>query len=168
MVDVMNLHRASFFFRCAALLGGLCAAGTSAAEGSQALSVSATILSKNTCHFTNGGPTLLSFGAIEPSMSAPATVTATTTFRCKGADPVVSYFISSDDGLSPAAPGQPRMRHASQPLQFLPYRLEFPQAGTAAKNVTRTLTVTGRIEPADFANALVGSYADSVVLTIEP
>lgn len=150
-----------------ASLMGTAAVPPTQAGNSHAIAVSATVLSKNTCHFTNRGPTLLPFGSIDPGASTAATVTAQTTFRCNGASRNVSYFISSDDGLSPAG-GQPRMRHALQPGQYLPYRLEFPNAGSAPKNEIRTLTVTGRIEPADFANAIAGQYSDTVILTIEP
>lgn len=149
-----------------ALLCFLMATATATAASGHSLSVSASVISKNKCSFTNGGPTALAFGAIDPSSPGNAIATATTTFKCVGADPVATYAISANNGLNGAA--TPRMQHATNPAEFLPYTLDLPQSASVPKNSTQTLTVTGTITPSGFQNALVGAYSDTIVLTIEP
>lgn len=138
------------------------------AGGSHVVSVGATVLSKNQCKFTNGGPTVLSFGTIDPSSPATQTAVATTTFRCTGSSATATYSISSDDGLYETGANAPRMRHSVDLTRFLPYTIDLPQSGSAPKNVVQTLTVTGTVLPGDFQNALGGSYFDTVTLTIVP
>jgi spore coat protein U-like protein len=138
-----------------------------AAADSHTLAVAATVLSRNKCRFTAPGPTALSFGAIDPSVAAPATASAVLSIRCTGSDRNVVYQLAGDGGLNGAA-GQPRMRHASDPARYLPYQLNIPQSGTAARNALSNVTVNGNISPADFVNALAGDYADTVTLTILP
>lgn len=155
--------------RCgAAALGLLLAGGTALAAGSQSLEVSATVMSKNACRFTNSGPSQLAFGNVDPSAGTTLSLAVTTTFRCTGSDAVATYSISSDDGLHAAGPGQPRMRHATDPTQYLPYTLNVPQSASAPKNTTQTLSIEGTLTPADYADVPAGAYADTVVLTIEP
>lgn len=154
----------------AALLCALAAtpAGPVAVASTHTLSVGATVLSKNKCLFTNNGPTALAFGAIDPSVAVNNTATATTTFACRGSDPMATYNITSNDGLYKTGAGAPRMRHATDHTKFLPYSLNLPQSATVPKNTTQTLTVTGTIVPSDFQNALGGAYSDTVILTIDP
>ncbi len=158
----------------AALLCSLAlAAGAAAAAGSHTVSVGATVLSKNKCSFENPGPTDLLFGAIDPSVAVNNTATALIAFKCVGKDSMVTYSITSGDGLYGTS-GALRMRHATDPTQFLPYSLNLPQSATVPKGgppgppTTHTLTVTGTILPANFQNALVGLYTDTVILTIAP
>ena len=151
-----------------ALFGTLTPSIGLAAGGAQALAVSATVLSQNVCRFTDSGPSALAFGSIDPSSSGPVVASVSTTFRCTGSAPVAIYSITSDDGLNAGAPGQPRMLHSTSAGQFLPYTLNLPQVGSAPKNVVQTLTVTGTTTAAQYANAVAGSYADAVVLTIAP
>ena len=132
------------------------------------MSIGATVLSKNICRFTNAGPTVLDFGAIDPSSGVNKTATASTTFRCTGSNPMATYLITSDDGLYSTGANAPRMRHTVNPANFLPYNIDMPQSGTVPKNTFQTMTVTGTVLVADFQNALVGSYSDTVVLTISP
>ena len=150
-----------------ALLGSV-APSIVAAAGTHAVEVSATVLSQSVCRFTNSGPSVLAFGSIDPSSAGPLVTSVDTTFRCTGSDPVAIYTISSDDGQNPSGPGQPRMLHSTSPGQFLPYTLNLPQTGSVPRNVVQTLTVTGTMTAAQFANASAGTYADTVVLTIEP
>ncbi|MEK6806404.1 MAG: spore coat protein U domain-containing protein [Pseudomonadota bacterium] len=162
----MNLRQRTVF---AVLAFGLTAMACPArAAGSHTLSVGATILSKNQCKFTNGGPTALAFGAIDPSSPADSTATATTTFKCTGSSPMATYQITSDDGLYETSTSAPRMRHGTNLAEFLPYSINLPQSATVPKNVTQTLTVNGTILAAQFQNALAGAYSDTVVLTISP
>lgn len=151
-----------------ALAAALTAGGAARASGSHDVNVSATVLSKNKCSFTNDGPTALAFGAIDAWSSADKTANATTTFKCVGSSAIASYFISSNDGLYSTGSDSPRMRHATTLTEFLPYTLNFPQSGNAPKNQQQTLTITGTVQPSGFANAAPGAYADTVTLTIAP
>jgi hypothetical protein len=138
------------------------------AAGSHALSVSASVLSKNTCRFQTTGPTALPFGGINPGGSSPVTVNLTLQYRCNGSDAVAAWTVSSDDGLYESGAGQPRMRHASVPTAFLPYTLTFPAAGTVPRNTITNMSISATLTPADYANARVGAYADTIVLSIQP
>jgi spore coat protein U-like protein len=154
--------------RRAGAAAALAACAPALAGGAHTLAISATIVSKNICRFTNAGPSALAFGAIDPSSGSAVVATMSTTFRCTGSDPVATYLVTSDDGLNESGPGAPRMLHAVTAGNFLPYALDLPQTASVPRNVVQTLTVTGTIAPSSFANALVGAYADTVVLTIAP
>lgn len=163
-----QLSCATHLCRGAAALGLLLSAGAALAAGSHSIEVSATVLSKNACRFTNGGPSQLAFGSIDPSAATTVSQTAVTTFRCTGSDATATYSISSNDGLYASGPGQPRMRHATDPTRYLPYALNVPQSASVPRNTTQTLSIEGTLTPADYADAAAGAYTDSVVLTIEP
>jgi len=138
------------------------------AAGSHVLSVSASVLSKNTCRFQTTGPTALPFGGIDPGGSSPVTVNLTLQYRCNGSDAIAAWTVSSDDGLYESGAGQPRMRHASVLTAFLPYTLTFPAAGTVPRNTITNMSISATLTPADYANARVGAYADTIVLSIQP
>jgi len=151
------------------LLGLLATLAPSAlAAGTHTLAVSATVLSANNCRFTNAGPTALSFAPIDPSSTSPVTATASMTFRCTGSSPIATYVVTSDDGIYETGPGAARMRHGTNFTQFLPYTLDLPQTASVPRNTDQTLTVTGTIAVADFANAMAGAFADTVVMTMTP
>ena len=88
--------------------------------------------------------------------------------RCQGSAATASYAITADNGLYGTGPGQPRMRHAVTPTEFLPYTLNTPLTGTAPKNVDTNVVITGTITPAQFQNALAGNFSDTIVLTLLP
>lgn len=162
----INWCRAAQVFACAALAAALPEA--SVAAGGHALLVSATVLSKNTCRFQTTGPTALPFGTINPGATAPITVGLTLQYRCNGSDPVAAWSLASDDGLYETGAGQPRMRHTTVLTSFLPYTLTFPAAGTVPRNTVTNMSISATLTPADFANARVGAYADTLVLSITP
>jgi hypothetical protein len=161
-----RLHAARVI-ACAGLLAGA-SLHEAGAAGSHALSVSASVLSRNTCRFQTTGPTALPFGAIDPGGTGPVTVNLTLQYRCNGSDAVASWSVSSDDGLYESGAGQPRMRHATVLTAFLPYTLTFPAAGTVPRNTVTNMAISATITPADYANARVGAYADTAVLSIQP
>jgi hypothetical protein len=131
------------------------------------LTLSATVMSKNICKF-NATSTALNFGTIDPTSTAPVTVTLSLSYRCNGSDAVATWAVASDDGLHELGPGQPRMQHATNAAFYLPYSLTFPASGTAPRNVNQDMTVTGTIVPANFAAAATGSYSDTLILSILP
>lgn len=148
----------------------LASAATCLASGSASVAVSASILSQSNCRFRSNGPApALAFGTLDPSSPLDANATATLEFRCMGSAPQASFVITDDDGLAESGPDANRMRHATLPLQFLPYRFSYtPASGTVNKNVWTSLTIRGTVLSADFRNAAAGNYSDTVVLTIQP
>jgi hypothetical protein len=146
------------------------ATGIAAAAGTHTLTIGTTIISAGNCQFDTPGPTLMNFGNIDPSSLTNATVTVNIPFRCTGggAAPTITWSVSSDAGLYETGPTSPRLRHAVNLTQFLPYTLNIPASGTVAKNALSNLAVVGTIQVADFAAAMAGAYLDSVVLTMAP
>ena len=80
----------------------------------------------------------------------------------------IDLAVASDDGLYESGAGQPRMRHATVLTSFLPYTLNFPAAGTVPRNTVTNMSISATMTPADFDNARVGAYADTLVLSITP
>lgn len=136
------------------------------AADTASVSVGAIVLSKNNCKFRSPGSATLAFGNIDPSSSVNATASATLIISCGGASPTVSYVLSRDSGLYAA--GINRMKHATL-NEYLSYTLVLtPESGMVAKNVDQTINLTGTITPANFQDANVGAYADTVVITLLP
>ena len=132
------------------------------------VSVGATVLSNNNCRFRGASSVALAFGSIDPSSTLNATRSAVLTIRCGGASPVVSYALTHDSGLYETGVNLNRMKHATLNT-YLPYTLTLtPSSGTVSKNVDQIITVSGTVTPANFQNAEMGAYADSVVITLSP
>jgi spore coat protein U-like protein len=144
-------------------MGSVCRADTAT------VSVSATIDSGGACWFTTAGTTL-DFGTLDPGNPVDVTVGSTLQFRCFGW-PSVTYYVADDDGLYETAPDANRMRHTSLPGAYLPYSLDLaPRTGTISWSpfILHTLTFTGTVRGVDYQNAFVGTYSDTVVVTITP
>ena len=132
------------------------------------VTVGATVLSASNCKFRTAAGSVLAFGNIDPSTGANRTATVNLTIRCGGSAATASWAITADNGLYGVGPGQPRMRHAVTPAEYLPFTLNTPITGISAKNVDTVVPITGTITPAQFQNALAGNYADTIVLTLSP
>lgn len=146
----------------------LCAANPALAGGGTVVSVGATVLSNSNCKFNNPPSAALAFGNIDPSSGANATATATLTIRCGGASPSVTFALSHDSGLHETGPDANRLKHATL-NEYLPYGFTLtPSSGTIPKNTNQTITIDGTITPASFQNATMGTYADTVVVTLNP
>lgn len=151
---------------CASLLIGMTAPALAA--DTDIVSVGATVLTKNNCKFNNPSSASLAFGNIDPSSSGNATATATLSIRCGGASPIVSYALNHDSGLHETGVNANRMKQATL-NEYLPYALTLtPASGTIPKNTDQTITLSGTITPANFQNAAMGAYADTVVITLSP
>lgn len=138
------------------------------AAGNATVSVAGTVLSNNNCKFRGTSSVALAFGNLDPSSGANATASATLIIRCAGASPNVTYALTHDSGLYETGVNQNRMKHATLNT-YLPYTLTLtPSSGTIAKNVDRTISVGGTVTPANFQNANIGAYADTVVITLLP
>lgn len=138
------------------------------AAGPNTLTVSATVLSKSNCKFNSASSTL-NFGALNPANSVDVTANASIILVCRGSAPIATFFISDDDGLYETGPNANRMRHSTVLTEYLPYDLTLtPTTATIPKNVNQTLTLTGTVRAANYQSAYVGSYADTVIITIAP
>jgi len=149
----------------AILLAGL--AGAAHADTAQ-MAVSAVVPSKNNCKFDLNS-LALGFGTINQLNSGALQQSGTITFTCKGSSALAAFAVTANDGLNATGPGLRRMANLTTPGTFMPYSLSLsPTGGTAAKNVPQTLTVTVTLAQSGFENAAVGSYQDTVVLTVDP
>jgi spore coat protein U-like protein len=138
------------------------------AVGVNTLTVTASVLSKNKCKF-NTATALLDFGALDPANTVDVTKTTSLQFVCNGSAPIATFAFTSDDGLYETGPGANRMRHSTVTTEYLPYALSLsPATGTAPKGVNQTLTITGQVNALDYRPALVGNYADTVVISLNP
>lgn len=150
------------------LAAGLAGAAAAQAAGSSAMTVSAVVLSKSNCKFS-GGAMILDFGTLNPASSANATASASIGFSCNGSAPMATFAISAGNGLHSSGPGARRMRHATVATEFIAYSISLsPTSATVPKGVAQTLTVAGTIAPGAFQNATVGTYSDTVVITLTP
>jgi hypothetical protein len=61
------------------------------------------------------------------------------------------------------------MRHTSVVTEYLPYDFSIiPVSGSVPKNTNTSITITGTVKGIDYQKAYVGSYGDTVTLTIAP
>ncbi len=84
--------------------------------------------------------------------------------------------IGRNNGLNSLA-GSLRMRHATIPGVFIPYSLNYlgtpwtaglALVGTIQNNTNFAYSLGGTILAADYQNASIGAYSDTVVFTITP
>lgn len=164
---LMFSFRAIFILLVLLIVAGVAASHAADTAG---VAMTATIVSKGNCSFKTTGPVNLNFGNLNPMYPVDRTETATPgniTFTCKGKDTV--YAISDDDGLNESAPNVHRLRHSTDATAFIPYAFSYtPTSGTAPKNTDITLTVSATIQGADYQDALVGIYTDTVTISIQP
>jgi hypothetical protein len=136
-------------------------AGIAAAADTQDLSVSATILAR--CKFVVGTPSI-GLGNIDPSGTADVTATADVEYKCTNG--------TTPGSLAPTSGGLTRsMSDGGTPAKTLAYTLEIPalSAGTGFSNgQEKTVTITGRVTPAQFNDAEAATYTETVELTISP
>lgn len=133
-----------------------------AASSSHQLGVAATV--QGSCRFNSGGPTALSFGAIDPSATTNATASATVLYRCtNGTSASISKAGANDAG------GNHRLANGSDFIIYTATLSGDAQTGTGyGAGQDKTLDVSGVITPADFQNAPAGNYTDTLTLTISP
>lgn len=162
----MRIIYTSLLFTLLLIWGGeiICLAAPPAA-----ISVTATILSKNQCKFGNPSSRTLAFGTVDPLNAVDVTAQVQLTFTCNGKDDPAAFSIGDDDGLYETGPNANRMQHLVSPGVYLPYSLTLdPTSGSAPKGSAQTLTVTGVLKGSDYQTAPAGDYSDTVTLTIQP
>jgi hypothetical protein len=82
---------------------------------------------------------------------------------------MVTFLITDNDGLYETGPNANRMRNTAVPTEYLPYSLSLnPTTATAPRFSLRTVTLNGTVRAVDYQSAYVGSYADTVLITIAP
>ena len=97
-------------------------------------------------------------GAIAPTQVGNVVASITLRFQCtQGDTPAFSLIGSNDTG-----PGLHRMRNLNNPSRYLPYR-----ATTSLTNPTRYL-ITITVTEADYRDAWIGPYRDTLIVTIAP
>lgn len=154
--------------RTLALLACAAACAAQAAD-SGSLSVTAVVLSKSNCRFSGTSTATLNFNSISPAATADAVATSSLVIRCGGSAANATFAIAAGDGLFAAGAGARRMRHLVTVTEFLPYAITLtPASATIPKNTAQTITVTGRITPAQVAGAIAGTFADLVAITLAP
>ncbi len=138
------------------------------------LAVTATVVSKGKCTFATGtvfNAALKNNGTdIDPSLSAPATATATGSFICVGnGNQPVTFVVAADDGSHRLASGPRRMRHESVITEYIPYSLSIsPSSASVPKNESVTVVITATALASDFQNVIAGRYSDTVTVSVSP
>ncbi len=136
------------------------------------VSVTATVISRGYCWF-NTSTSSLNFGNLDPSNPVDVSVNTQIGFRCfRFFNRPVTFYIEDDHGLYETPPvNEPRMRHVTLTNEFLPYAFTLnPRSGTVAGNpfVSYPITIMGTVKGTDYQNVAMGSYTDTVTITIIP
>lgn len=140
-------------------------AGQAYAAGTNTVAVSASVL--GTCKF-NAGAGALAFGAMDPALATDATAVPTNpTFWCTKNAAIGP--LTDDDGVNEIVANGNRMIGATY-AEFIPYSMTYtPSAAVGAGKTTPIiLTLTGTVLNADYVNASVDTYSDTVTITVNP
>lgn len=131
-------------------------ASSALAAGTATVDVSATVV--GSCVFNTANATL-TFPALDASVVADVPGATSLDFQCAAG---VSYTISDDTAGAPAMTST-----TLAPAQNIPYSLTYAAAGLAT-GANQTLAISANVAYADFQNAWVDTYTDTVVFTINP
>jgi spore coat protein U-like protein len=156
-------------------LQGLISTPPGLAGDNATVNVTATVV--GTCKFLSGAT--LNFGSLDPSVGTNKDATTSLTFWCtKGA----TYTIIDNNGANKSGTTQ-RMKHATL-TEYIPYTFCYNSTGPAPTPCTTdtasdtgtgrgrrspiTLNISGTVVGTDYVDASVGSYSDTVTMTINP
>ena len=130
--------------RCIALIAfALCMAAPAAAQ---------------TCNFSASQPNTASFGAIDPSLVVTKTFSVTLNFKCTGSANATFTITGAND----TGPGAYRLQNQTLGTQYMAYTVSIVNApGTK-------ITLNGQLIAANYQNAYVGNYADTLNVLISP
>jgi len=127
-------------------------------------------LGATSCRF-GAGQASLNFGVLDPASSSDSEVSVLMTLRCTGPpniDPV-PFSITDDDGLFETGPNQNRLRNTLISSEYIPYSFSvLPSSGLAPRNTSIDITIKAGIKASDIQNAYIGSYSDTITLTLSP
>jgi len=153
------------------------AAGVASAGGSHVITVSASVT--GVCSVVDATSTL-AFGALDPVSGGTVNAVWSGTasggkFACTKGQP---YTVSSDDGLGKSSSGGANNRmklstatDCTVATDCIRYTLTSVTSGTGAGfgvGNRISFAVTGQTTNPDYLNANVGSYGDTVTLTVAP
>jgi len=156
-------HRRVILAIVAACPAALLIADATLAQTGDTRPIQVTAAVKASCRF-EATPNI-NFGELDPATAADKTQTVQVSFKCtKG----VNYTFSVGDGMN--FQGAKARMKSSSGVAYIPYEITpKQQSGNGAGFETATsLTVQGSVKGVDYRNAPVGSYADTVVLSIQP
>jgi spore coat protein U-like protein len=144
------------------VLGLVLSTGVAFAADTNTLTVQASVV--GTCKFSSGTSTL-DFGALDPSSTSDGAATTTVNFWCTNK---AGYTVAANNGAHFGSSSK-RMQGPTA-ADLIPYALSYnPITGTGSGKTTPiVLSLTGSILNADYVNAAVGSYSDTVALSITP
>ena len=109
------------------------------------------------CDFRQPLNNTLPLGTISPAQTGNVVARIRLRYRCAGGDtPVFSLTGANDLGA-----GLHRMRNVTTPSEFLRYQ-------TTTQVRARRLVVTARVTEADYRDAWVGAYQDTLLITVLP
>ena len=109
------------------------------------------------CNFRAPLTNSVPFGAISPAQTGNVVTSITLRIQCTGGDrPAFSF-----SGLYDTGPGLHRLRNLTVPSAYLDYRI------TSSVQANR-LTVNLTVSEADYRDAWVGSYEDTLTVTVTP
>jgi spore coat protein U-like protein len=110
------------------------------------------------CSYNPSQPNAASFGTIDPTLTASRTFSITLNYKCTaGATAVFAISGANDSG-----PGAHRMKNTVEPTRFLPYSIN------TVNEPGSKITLNGLLVAADYQNAWVGSYTDSLTVLVLP
>ena len=147
---------------CASI--GFAAVGIANAADTSNMTVQASVV--GTCKF-NSTPTL-DFGPLDPASASNGAGSSTISFWCtKGS----AYTVAAGNGNNYDVPGSTRRMKGPGALDLMAYSLTLPAAATgtgSGKSTAITFAVTGSVLNANYINATVGSYTDTVQMAVNP
>ena len=117
-----------------------------------------TPIAAQTCTFNANQPNTASFGTIDPSLNTTYTFSLVVNYKCTGNATAV-FTIT---GLNDQGPGNYQLQNTTMPLQFMGYTVSYVDTpGTK-------ITINGQLVPAQYRNAYVGTYSDTLSVLMLP
>lgn len=140
-----------------------------AASASNPLTVTAAVLSKNSCKFSNANVANMTV-PIDPTSGADASMSINWQLTCRGSSNSVAWMITANDGSNFSGPGARRMAYVTTSgTLYLPYGLDIsPFSGTTTKGATVTVALKVTVSYLDFRVAVPATYTDTVTITLQP
>jgi spore coat protein U-like protein len=105
-------------------------------------------------------PGAITFTAFDPSVASTQTAATTARVNCSGAVTTPTWAFSSSNGGA-----SPRMKHTTMSV-YISYSVAAAYASGPANN--QLFNITATVLGANYQNAQVGSYSDTLTYTITP
>lgn len=116
------------------------------------------LASGQTCTYNAGQPNTANFGTIDPTLAVTKVFSLTINYKCTGGANA-SFTIT---GANDTGPGAYRLRNVTQLTQYMNYTITIVDvAGTK-------VTLNGQLVAADYQDAYVGSYVDTLNVLVLP